>query len=188
MEPRTNPRITVLCLIFTLLAFLSANTQTAKAQQVQVTAADPSAAAQATVNLDVKVTGKGFKNGANAKFLVTGTADPGGVQVNSTTFVSSTELRANIDVAETAIIANFDIEVLNSDGRGGKGTELFRVVEKGSNGGCTNLALSPISTTESVTFNMGWSFPVSSDATCSPASIASGSLDTCFGGTGIVAT
>ena len=188
MKPRIITPITVVCFGFGLLVFLIANTQNAQAQQVQVTAADPPVAAQATLNLTVKVTGRGFKNGARAKFLVTGTADPGGVQVNSTTFVSSTELRANIDVDETAIIANFDIEVLNSDGRGGKGTELFRVVENGSSGGCTNLALSPSSTTEYVPLNSASSFPVASDATCSPASIASGSLDTCFGAGGIVAT
>jgi uncharacterized delta-60 repeat protein len=188
MKPKTTTHTNLVCLALGLLLLFCANTQIAQAQQVQVTAADPSAAAQATVNLDVKVTGKGFKNGANAKFLVTGTADPGGVQVNSTTFVSSTELRANINVADTAIIASFDIQVLNSDGRGGKGTELFRVVEKGSSGGCTNLALSPSSTTEYVTLNPAWFFPVASDATCSPASIASGSLDTCFGAGGIVAT
>jgi len=99
--------------------------------QVQVTAADPFAAEQGTVNLNVKVTGKGFKNGAKAKWFVTGTTDPGGVTVNSTTFVSSAELTANITVSDTATIANFDIQVLNSDGRGGKGTELFAVTAKG---------------------------------------------------------
>jgi hypothetical protein len=107
----------------------------AQAQQVQVTAADPTAAAQGTINLNVKVTGKGFKNGAQAKWFVTGSTDPGGVTVNSTAFVSSTELSANITVADTAIITNFDIQVLNSDGRGGKGTELFAVTAKGTGNG-----------------------------------------------------
>lgn len=41
------------------------------------------------------------------------------------------ELTANITVADTAVIANFDIQVANTDGRGGKGTELFAVVAKG---------------------------------------------------------
>jgi hypothetical protein len=62
---------------------------------------------------------------------VAGTSDPGGVTVNSTTFVSSTELTANITVSDTAVISTFDIQVLNSDGRGGKGTELFAVTSKG---------------------------------------------------------
>jgi hypothetical protein len=100
---------------------------------VQVAAADPPAAAQGTVNLNVKITGKGFKKGAAAKFLVTGTTDTGGITVNSTSFVSAGELTANINVTDTAAIANFDIAVLNSDGRGGKGTELFAVTAKGAN-------------------------------------------------------
>jgi uncharacterized delta-60 repeat protein len=103
-----------------------------QAQQVQVNAADPPAAEQGTVNLNVKVTGKGFKNGAQAKWFVTGTTNPGGVTVNSTTFVSTTEVTANITVSDTAVISNFDIQVLNSDGRGGKGTELFAVTAKGN--------------------------------------------------------
>src|ERR1041384_709566 len=97
---------------------------------VSVSAADPPSATQGTINLNVKVTGKGFKNGAKAKWYVTGTTDTGGVTVNSTTFVSSTEVDANITVADTAAIANFDIQVLNSDGRGGKGTELFTVIDR----------------------------------------------------------
>jgi hypothetical protein len=105
----------------------------AQGAPVQVAAADPASATQGTLNLNVKVNGKGFKNGAKAKWTVTGTTDPGGVTVNSTTFVSSTELTANITVADTAAIANFDISVTNSDGRGGKGTELFAVTAKGAN-------------------------------------------------------
>jgi hypothetical protein len=125
----------LVCLALAFLVFLCANSPTAQAQQVQVNAADPAAAAQGTINLNVKVTGKGFKKGATAKWLVTGTTDPGGVTVNSTTFVSSTELTANITVADTAVIANFDIQVLNSDGRGGKGTELFAITAKGAGSG-----------------------------------------------------
>ncbi len=116
--------------------------------QVQVTAADPAAAEQGTINLNVKVTGKGFKNGAKAKWFVTGTTDPGGVTVNSTNFVSSTELTANLTVADTAVISNFDIQVTNSDGRGGKGTELFSVTAKGGNAACPPMQLAPISDTK----------------------------------------
>jgi uncharacterized delta-60 repeat protein len=119
--------------LFILITGLVVETQ---GQQIQVTAADPTAAEQGTVNLNVKVTGKGFKNGAKAKWFVTGTTDSGGVTVNSTTFVSSTEVSANITVADSAVIANFDIQVLNSDGRGGKGTELFAVTAKGNNVAC----------------------------------------------------
>jgi uncharacterized delta-60 repeat protein len=133
-----NPQITlrrsatVLMLLISLgFLFIGLRGPAVDAQgAVQVAGADPTAATQGTVNLNVKVTGKGFKNGAKAKWLVTGTTDPGGVTVNSTSFVSSTELTANITVADTATIANFDIAVTNSDGRGGKGTELFTVTSK----------------------------------------------------------
>lgn len=132
---RISPTLIVLAaLIALIISWLLPSTNAQG--QVQVTAADPMAAEQGTINLNVKVTGKGFKNGAKAKWFVTGTTDPGGVTVNSTTFVSSTEVTANISVADTATIANFDIQVLNSDGRGGKGTELFAVTAKGNQASC----------------------------------------------------
>ncbi|HSF16315.1 MAG TPA: hypothetical protein VLK65_12265 [Vicinamibacteria bacterium] len=100
-------------------------------QAIKVDTADPPSAPQGTVNLNVTIRGSGFKNGAKSNFFVSGTQDPGGIGVKQTTFVSSTELLANIDIADTAVIAKFDIEVL-SGGRRGKGTELFAVTEKGN--------------------------------------------------------
>jgi uncharacterized delta-60 repeat protein len=44
--------------------------------------------------------------------------------------VSSTQLIANIDIDDAAALARFDIQVANTDGRTGKGTELFSVVAK----------------------------------------------------------
>lgn len=102
----------------------------ASAQEIEVTGADPSEAEQATVNLDVNITGNGFGKGAKAKFLVTGTENPGGVTVNRTTFVNSKKLIANIDVDETAEVGGFDIEV-TTKGRTGKGIDLFSVQKKG---------------------------------------------------------
>ncbi|MGI9166061.1 MAG: hypothetical protein ACR2G5_06710 [Pyrinomonadaceae bacterium] len=169
MKPRheTTPISLLIVLAFLLVTGAAG---TAQAQQVQVTAAVPSSTAQGTINLNVKVTGKGFKNGAKAKWFVTGSTDPGGVQVNSTTFVSSTEVTANITVADTAVTANFDIQVLNSDGRGGKGTELFAVTAKGG-GNATCPALQPAPT---------------SDTKCYAA--LPGCLDSTFGGVGFVHT
>src|SRR5215470_12434877 len=133
MHPRHRiaPTLIVISAFLVLAVDWVNQTSHAQGQQVQVTAADPAAAEQGTINLNVKVTGKGFKTGAHAQWFVTGTTNPGGVTVNSTTFVSSTELNANITVADAATIANFDIQVLNSDGRGGKGSELFAVTQKG---------------------------------------------------------
>jgi len=109
--------------------------------QVQVTSATPSAAAQGTINLNVTVGGSGFKKGANAKWFVTGTTNPGGVTVNSTAFNNNSQLTANITVAADATIANFDIVVANTDGRIGKGTELFAVTTSGSGQKLSNLSI-----------------------------------------------
>ena len=152
----------IIALVFTLQRGVGAQ------GQVQVTAADPASSSQGTVNLNVRVTGKGFKNGAQAKWFVTGTTNPGGVTVNSTTFVSSTEIIANITIDDAATISNFDIQVLNSDGRGGKGTELFAVTPKGQ---ATCPAMQP---------------PPTSDTKCYDS--LPGCLDSAFGGIGFVHT
>jgi hypothetical protein len=102
------------------------------AQTISVTAADPPMGEQGTLNLNVLIKGKGFKNNAKAKFYKTGTTDPAGINVKSTQFMSSTELVATIDIADAAALSPFDIVVQNADGRTGKGTELFSVVEKGN--------------------------------------------------------
>ncbi len=98
--------------------------------QISVTAADPPTGEQGSLNLSVIIKGKGFKNGAKAKWFKTGTTDPAGVNVKSTQFVSSAQLVATIDIADAAAIADFDIVVQNTDGRTGKGTELFSVTQK----------------------------------------------------------
>jgi len=190
MRPRSNSLALHLFayLAFLLLSFCGATA--AQAQQIQVTAATPSSAAQGTVNLNVKVTGKGFKNGASARFFVTATTDTGGVTVNSTTFVSSTELTANITVSDTAALANFDVQVLAADGRGGKGTELFAVVAKSaaSAGTCTNLALSPDEGTSPVAASSTFVSPSTVSETCAANPALPGCLDASFGGAGLVAT
>ena len=114
----------------------------AAAQDVVVNSADPPAAEQGTVNLDVVIGGSGFKKGAVAKFLVSGSeTDTGGITVNSTTFKGPGQLIANISVADTALVSKFDVAVTNSNGRRGKGIELFSVVETGklSTGGSGSL-------------------------------------------------
>jgi len=100
--------------------------------QIQVNGANPNNSAQGTTNLNVIVSGSGFKKGAKAQWFVTGTTNPGGVTVNSTAFNNSGQLTANITVASDAVIANFDIQVTNTDGRTGKGTELFAIKTKGA--------------------------------------------------------
>jgi hypothetical protein len=103
---------------------------TASAQTIVVSSATPASGEQGSANLNVIVKGKGFKAGATAKFYKTGTTDPGGVTIKSTQYVSSTQVNAVIDIADLAALSRFDIQVANADGRTGKGTELFSVLQK----------------------------------------------------------
>jgi hypothetical protein len=116
----------------------------ASAQSLQVTSANPNNAPQGSTNLIVKIGGSGFKNkGNSAAFYVTGsTTDTGGITVNSTSFVSSSEVDANITVSSTATLSGFDIYV-TSGGRTGKGTDLFTVTSNGANS-CTDVSLEAI--------------------------------------------
>ena len=102
------------------------------APPVTVTAATPSSTYQGTVSLDVVVDGNGFDSTANAKFLVSGTTDPGGITVKKIVVQGSKKLIATIDVADTAAVKSFDIEVTLDSGRKGKGTTLFKVLSKTS--------------------------------------------------------
>lgn len=131
-------RVSLLPVLALVVVQLQVSAVRAQAQ-VTVTAADPPAAEQGLV-LDVEVLGSGFKKNAIARFYITGTGDPGGVLVNSTRYVNSGRLVASITIADAAALGRFDIEVANPDGRTGKGTELFSVLEK-SNGVAWPMAL-----------------------------------------------
>jgi hypothetical protein len=120
-----------------LLILLSALGALPAAAQIQVNSTNPAAAPQGTTNLNVTISGSGFKKGAKAQWFVTGTTNPGGVTVNSTTFNGSTALTANVTIANDAIISGFDIVVTNTDGRTGKGTDRFAVTQQGTPIGCS---------------------------------------------------
>jgi len=110
---------------------------------VEVNSADPNNAPQGTTSLNVIISGKHFERGHQAKLYVSGTTNPGGITVNSTTFINPTQLVANISVAGGATVSKFDVVVaLASGGRTGKGIELFAVVKKGTKSTCT---LAPLS-------------------------------------------
>jgi hypothetical protein len=79
--------------------------------------------------LDVHVFGSGFDVGSSAQWELSGTPT-GKVVTNSTHFVSSTELVANITIARDAPLASYDVMVTTSSGKGGIGTELFVVTAK----------------------------------------------------------
>ena len=67
MPPRHRISPTLIVLAALIALVLHWLLPTSKAQgQIQVSAADPMAAEQGTINLNVKVTGKGFKSGSTA--------------------------------------------------------------------------------------------------------------------------
>ncbi len=119
-----------------LLTFLLTLGAFPVAAQIQVNSTSPNAAPQSTTNLNVTISGSGFKKGAKAQWFVTGTTNPGGVTVNSTTFNGSSSLTANITIASGATLSGFDVLVTNTDGRTGKGTDLFTVTQQGTPIGC----------------------------------------------------
>jgi len=77
--------------------------------------------------IDVHILGGGFTAGAQATWLLHGAADPGHVRTNSTTFVSATELVANITIASDAQLAFWDVQVALVGGKNGVGSECFEV-------------------------------------------------------------
>ena len=103
----------------------------AAAQDIEVTAADPPEMEQAQT-IDVIIKGNGFDSSAAAKFFLSGTRKTGGVTVNSTTFIDSQTLSANVTAAADSVIGSYDIEVQASQGRRGKGIELFAVQQSSS--------------------------------------------------------
>lgn len=131
---RTDPTRSLSAPGLTLVALAAAMLLVAplSAQAVEVDAADPASAEQGTVNLDVTIKGNGFGQGATVDFWVTGTTNnPGGVVVKNVIVRGPRKLIANIDIDELAVVSDFDIEVA-VNGRVGKGTELFAVLEKDS--------------------------------------------------------
>ena len=123
--------------LLALLISLPALSALHAAAQIQVTSTSPNAAPQGTTNLNVTISGSGFKRGAKAQWFITGTTNPGGVTVNSTAFNGSSSVTANITIASGATISGYDVLVMNTDGRTGKGTDLFAVTQQGTPIGCS---------------------------------------------------
>jgi hypothetical protein len=88
-----------------------------------VTATAPDTAVQDTT-LDVQVSGSGFDVGSTAQWLLAGVADTT-VRTNSTRYVSTRSLVANITIAKNAVPSKYDVAVTTSTGKKGIGTELF---------------------------------------------------------------
>jgi alpha-tubulin suppressor-like RCC1 family protein len=112
------------------------------ASTVSVTSTTPSAGPTDTT-LDVAVNGSGFDNGSIASFQMSGVVDPR-VRVNSTRYVKSTQVIANLTIAADAVTGLYDVVVATRGGGKGIGTELFAI--KGR-----SFSLSPTSATFSST-------------------------------------
>ena len=116
---------------------------------VTVTSAAPNSALQDTT-IDVHVFGSGFDRGSKAQWGQSGVVSPN-VTTNSTQFVSSTELAANITVAVTASPGAYDILVTTSHGTKGIGTELFTIASRP----VATLTVSPTAATMASTSTLG---------------------------------
>ncbi|HYN82581.1 MAG TPA: hypothetical protein VES88_13890 [Gemmatimonadaceae bacterium] len=122
-----------------------------------VKSTNPSSAAVSTT-LSVQVFGSGFEPGSRAVWALNGdtTGTVTKVKTNSTTFVSSTELIANITIESDASFALYDVVVITLLGKKGIGIELFEVTQAtdlGTLGGADSEALGVNNFTQVV----GWS-------------------------------
>jgi hypothetical protein len=88
-----------------------------------VTSASPSSRAQGASNQTVAIKGTNFENGTGLAASFSGT----GITVNSTSFVSSTEVSANVTIASSASIGARNVTVTNSDTTSATGSGVFTV-------------------------------------------------------------
>ena len=86
---------------------------------------DPSSTPQG-VTLDLRVFGTNYEPGSSVAILLDLKSTPK-VKTNSTTYISDTELSANITVAEDAEIDLYDVQVTTLRGKKGVGIELLEI-------------------------------------------------------------
>lgn len=98
---------------------------------MSVSSATPDSAVQDTT-VDVVINGSGFVSGAQANWALAGVQDSSQVRTNSTRYVSSRQLVANITITAAATAAKWDIVVTASGKKGGIGTEMFAVKVRGN--------------------------------------------------------
>lgn len=121
----------------------------ASISDVSVTSANPNTAPQDTT-IDVHVLGSGFDRGSNAQWTQSGVNSPA-VATNSTRYVSSGELVANITIAVSATVGSYDIVVTTSKGKKGIGSELFTI----SSRPVATVTVTPTSATMAVGSTLG---------------------------------
>jgi probable HAF family extracellular repeat protein len=79
------------------------------------------------LNLDITVTGSGFDRGSVVGLERQG-VPAAAITTNSTTFIASGKLVANITIAADADTGSYDVAVMTTGGRKGVGIELFAVL------------------------------------------------------------
>jgi hypothetical protein len=94
-----------------------------------VSAATPDSATQDTT-LDVTISGSGFVAGTAAAWSLGGVQDPLQVRTNSTRFINSRQLVANITISGSAAVAKWDVVVTAAGKKGGIGSEAFAIKSK----------------------------------------------------------
>ena len=117
---------------------------------VTVTSANPNTAPQDTT-IDSHVFGSGFDRGSKTQWGQNGVPSPD-VKTNSTQYVSSTELIANITIASTAVTGSYDIAVTTSKGIKGIGSELFII----STRSVASVTVGPASANMAVSSSLGF--------------------------------
>jgi hypothetical protein len=90
-----------------------------------VASVSPDSATQDTT-LDVVINGSGFVSGTVATWALQGVADPSQVRTNSTRYITSKKLIANITISTSATVGKWDVIVAASS-KGGIGTEMFTI-------------------------------------------------------------
>jgi hypothetical protein len=93
---------------------------------IVVSSVSPDSATQDTT-LDVIVNGDGFVSGATAAWAFAGVEDSTQVRTNSTKFVTSRKLVANITISAAATVAKWDVVVTAAGKKGGIGSEAFTI-------------------------------------------------------------
>ncbi len=86
-----------------------------------VTSTSPNSGSQGQTNLNVTITGTNFLNGATSSF------NDANITVNSTTYVSATQLTANINIAAATAAGAKNVTVTLPGGQTGTGTGVFTV-------------------------------------------------------------
>jgi hypothetical protein len=100
---------------------------------VSVASVNPDSGALSTT-LDVSVNGNGFSNGMVAVWQFAGVADPSQIKTNSTRYVSTKQVVANITISGTATSGQWDVAMF-AGGKTGVGSEVgvlkngFRVTD-----------------------------------------------------------